>query len=190
MNEQSPLPIRRAMRAVVKCVGTSAALLVHRRVHMPKDHVGECLEFADGSKARAYFETVIDRALTQDPAVLVVGFRLRGIRGRRAHALFRFESRFNTPLFVGFPGFVSKLWIANDSQGLYRGVYEWDGADLAEAYARALWRVLALVSTAGSIHYQVLPGVRCDEVLHRPELLSGYEGAQWWRPVQRLAAAA
>jgi hypothetical protein len=190
MNEQSPLPISQAMRAVVKCVGTSAALLVRRRVHMPKDHVGECLEFADGSKSRIYFETVIDRPPTQDPAVLVVGFRLRGIRGRRAHAMFQFESRFNTPLFVGFPGFVSKLWMANDSHGLYRGVYEWDGADLAEAYARALWRVLALVSTPRSIHYQVLPGLRRDEVLHRPQLLSGYEGGQWWRPVQPLAAAA
>jgi hypothetical protein len=29
--------------------------------------------------------------------------------------------------------------------------YEWDGARPAEAYARALWRVLALVSVRGSI---------------------------------------
>ena len=36
------------------------------------------------------------------PAVLVVGFRLRGVRGRLAHALFRCESLFNTPLFVGY----------------------------------------------------------------------------------------
>jgi hypothetical protein len=36
------------------------------------------------------------------PAVLVVGFRLRGVRGQLAHALFRCESLFNTPLFVGF----------------------------------------------------------------------------------------
>ena len=27
------------------------------------------------------------------------------------------ESRFNTPLFVGLSGFVSKLWLANDTQG-------------------------------------------------------------------------
>ena len=190
MNEQTPLPMREAFQAVGGCIATSAKLLTHRRVHMPTRHVGEWLAFADGTTARVYFETVVDRPPTQDAAVLVVGFRLRVIRGRKAHALFRFESRFNTPLFVGFPGFVSKLWLANDTQGLYRGVYEWDGPDLAEAYARALWRVLALVSTPGSIHYQVLPGLRRDELLAQPDLLTTDEGNQWWRPVQPLAAVA
>jgi hypothetical protein len=104
--------------------------------------------------------------------------------------MFRFESRFNTPLFVGFPGFVSKLWMTHDANGLYRGVYEWDGPDLAESYARTLWRVLALVSTAGSIHYQVLPGLRRDDVLRQPHLLNSYPGNQWWRPVHPLAAIA
>jgi hypothetical protein len=42
------------------------------------------------------------------------------------HAAFRGESLLNTPLFAGFPGFVSKLWLANDGLGRYRGLYEWD----------------------------------------------------------------
>ena len=188
MNEQTPLPIGQSVRAVAGCVVTSAELLARRRVHMPTRHVGEWLEFANGTRAQVYFETVVDRPPTQDPAVLVVGFRLRGVRGSRAHAIFRFESRFNTPLFVGFPGFVSKLWMACDSQGLYRGVYEWDGPDLAESYARALWRVLALVSTSTFIHYQVLPGLGRDDVLRQPHLLSAQHGNQWWRPVRPLVA--
>ncbi|HSU35725.1 MAG TPA: hypothetical protein VLJ88_08695 [Propionibacteriaceae bacterium] len=190
MNEQTPLPIGQAFRAVAGCVASSTRLLIRRQVHMPTRHVDERLAFADGSTARVYFETVIDRPATQDPALLFVGFRLRGLRGARAHALFRFESRFNTPLFVGFPGFVSKLWLANDSNGIYRGVYQWDGPDLAENYARALWRVLALVSVAGSIQYQVLPGLRRDDVLRQPQLLNTYHGHEWWRPVQPLAALA
>lgn len=188
MNEQTPLPVAQSVRAVAGCVATSAALLARRRVHMPTRHVGDRLQFADGTMAPVYFETVVDRPPTRDPAVLVVGFRLRAIHGSRAHALFRFESRFNTPLFVGFPGFVSKLWLACDAQGLYRGVYEWDGPDRAESYARALWRVLALVSTAESICYQVLPGLRRDELLSRPQRLSAQAGDQWWRPVSPLAA--
>ena len=35
-------------------------------------------------------------------------------------------SLLNTPFFVGFPGFVSKLWLANDEHGVYRGLYRWD----------------------------------------------------------------
>ena len=79
--------------------------------------------------------------------------------------LFRWESLLNTPLFVGFPGFVSKLWLANDDRGRYRGLYQWDGPRRADHYARALWRVLALVSVPGSIHYVVLSGLRRDELL-------------------------
>ncbi|HEY6313967.1 MAG TPA: hypothetical protein VIY52_24655 [Streptosporangiaceae bacterium] len=48
-------------------------------------------------------------------------------------------------------GLVSKLWLADDERGRYRGLYEWDGPRLAENYARALWRVLALVSVPGFI---------------------------------------
>ena len=109
------------------------------------------LRFADGTSARVFRETTVDRGATLDPCVLVVEFRLRAVRGR-GHAVFRRESLLNTPLFAGFPGLVSKLWLADDERGRYRGLYEWDGPRLAENYARALWRVLALVSVRGSIH--------------------------------------
>jgi hypothetical protein len=100
--------------------------------------------------------------------------------------VFRIESILNTPLFVGFPGFVSKLWLAHDRHGLYRGLYEWDGADRAEAYARSLWRVLALVSEKGSIGYRLLPGLRRDDVLGETAVLepnASTERGEWWRVV-------
>jgi hypothetical protein len=132
-----------------------------------------------------YRETVADTR-PDDPCVLVVAFRLRRVRGR-GHALFRLESILNTPLFVGFPGFVSKLWLAHDSHGVYRGLYEWDGADKAERYARSLWRVLELVSERGSIGYKVVPGLRRDDVLAAaPGVLDAYAPAEehaWWRMV-------
>jgi len=113
-----------------------------------------------------------------------VEFRLRAVRGW-GHAVFRWESLLNTPLFVGFPGFVSKLWLTDDERGRYRGVYEWDGPRRADHYARALWRVLALVSVPGSIHYTVLPGLRRDEFLAQPQVPGGAAAADeaaWWRP--------
>jgi hypothetical protein len=99
----------------------------------------------------------------------------------------------NTPLFVGFPGFVSKLWLAHDQRGFYRGLYEWDDPALAEDYARALWRVLALVSVPGSIHYSVLPGLHRDELIADPHLLDATAPAgmqDWWRLTGSEAAAA
>jgi hypothetical protein len=161
-------------------VVTTAGLIARRRIHMPRTHVDDQLLFADGTSARVYRETVVDRPMPTEPAVLLVAFRLRGVRGR-GHSLFRLESLLNTPLFVGFDGFVSKLWLANDIRDTYRGLYEWDGARLAEAYARALWRVLALVSVRGSIRYHVIPGMHRDELLQDPAAVSAEGREDWWR---------
>ena len=142
------------------------------------------VQFADGSSSRVYRETVVDPGIAQDPCLLVVEFRLRVVRGL-GHAAFRLESLLNTPLFVGFPGFVSKLWMAHDQNDVYRGVYEWDGPGRAAFYARSLWHVLALVSAPGSIHYTIVPGVRRDEALADPRRLAETDTAtgSWWRPV-------
>ena len=120
--------------------------------------------------------------------MLVVGFRLRVVSGQLAHALFRFESLSNTPLFVGFPGFVSKLWVAHDSNDIYRGVYEWDSTTLAEDYVLTLWRVLALVCVPGSIHYEIVPGLTREELLRDPATLDARAAAQM-RDALRLTAA-
>jgi hypothetical protein len=176
--ERPPLSYLAALRAVGRCTASTARLLRQGRLHLPAKRVGMVLRFADGTSARVYRETVAERGATLDPCVLVVEFRLRAVRGL-GHAAFRWESLLNTPLFAGFPGFASKLWLAHDDLGRYRGLYEWDDPLLAENYARALWRVLALVSVPGSIHYVVLPGLRRDELLEKPQLLDGDDA--WWR---------
>ncbi|MFK4106301.1 hypothetical protein ACI2L1_40870 [Streptomyces sp. NPDC019531] len=183
MGEQRPLAPGEAWRAVASCFLATFALLVRHRIRLPKERVRMRLRFADGTWARVYRETRLGSGLAKDPCTLVVSFRLRLVRGP-GHALFRAESLLNTPLFVGFPGFTSKLWLAHDERDRYRGVYEWDNPERAEHYARSLWRVLALVSVPGSIHYAVLPGMRRDDVLADPGLAEGLaqdDTAAWWR---------
>jgi hypothetical protein len=179
--ERPPLAYPAALRALASCFANVMRLLGQRRLRLPRGRVGMRLRFTDGTSARVYRETVVDRGPTMDPCVLIVEFRLRAVRGR-GHAAFRLESMLNTPLFAGFPGFVSKLWLAHDERGRYRGVYEWDGPRLAENYARALWRVLALVSVRGSVHYVVLPGLRRDVLLDRPDVPAGTgaDAGAWW----------
>ena len=181
---QTPLPRARALLAEVHCIAATIGMLARREVRQPHENLGRVIGFADGTSARVYRETVVER-VPNHPCFLVVCFRLRHVRGR-GHLLFRRESLLNTPLFVGFPGFVSKLWLTHDERSAYRGLYEWDGAEAAESYARSLWRVLELVSVPGTIHYRVLPGLRRDEVLADPRLIDGpraLEGQAWWRPV-------
>ena len=182
MSEQRPLAPGEAWRAVAACSVATAPLIAWGRVRLPKERLGMRLSFSDDTSAQVYRETRLGSGLAKDPCTLVVAFRLRLVRGP-AHALFRAESLLNTPLFVGFPGFTSKLWLAHDECDRYRGVYEWDGQERAEHYARSLWRVLALVSVPGSIRYAILPGLRRDQVIADPGLVQdGADGAAaWWR---------
>lgn len=183
VNEQVPEAYRTALRAVTGCAARTVPLLAGRRIRLRRSHLGLRLHFADGTSARVFRETVAGRGAAVDPCVLVVRFRLRGVRGA-GHALFRRESLLNTPLFVGFPGFVSKLWLADDEHGFYRGLYEWDGPARAARYARCLWRVLALVSVPGSIGYRVLPGIRPADALRDARTPRGGPPGgtgEWWR---------
>ncbi|MBC7442859.1 MAG: hypothetical protein H7311_10125 [Ramlibacter sp.] len=182
------------VKYLTRSVDGTGVLLAQRRVHLPRQNVGRRMPFTDGSEAAVYRETVVDRGPTRHPAVLLVRFRLVVVRGR-GDALFRAESILNTPLFVGFPGYVSKLWLTNDENGVYRGIYEWDGPVRAENYARTLWRVLALVSVRGSIRYRVLPGIRRDDFLANPVLATDAgapaprtAGDAWWLPAQPVRA--
>jgi hypothetical protein len=88
-------------------------------------------------------------------------------------------------LFAGFPGFVSKLWFANDERGVYRGLHNWRDPASAEAYVRSLWWALIVVSKRASIHYAVLPGIRWDDLLKVPHLADDVavdEPTAWWPP--------
>jgi len=189
MNVQEPLSRRDAAAAVAHCAVTTAGLLARRQTHLPKEHLGQRLCFADGTSGRVFRETVVELERTpDDPCVLVVEFRLHLLRGRW-HAIFRGECILNTPLFVGFPGFVSKLWLDRDQEDRYRGFYQWNDPAGAEHYARSLWRVLELVCPSRSIHYMVLPDLQRDEVLQKPELMShgspsAAEAGEWWRLVE------
>jgi hypothetical protein len=160
-------------------------MLAQRRIWQPTEHVGRTIRFADGTESRIFRETRVDRATPTDPSVLVVAFRLRGVRGP-GHTAFERESVLHTPLFAGFPGMVSKLWLDHDERAVYRGVYEWDGPHLADTYARSLWRLLALVSVPGSIDFRVLAGLRRDELLADPYRVMGFaplDPDAWWRVV-------
>lgn len=177
-----------------RSVASGAGDIVRGRVHQPLDRVGDRLRFADGTTARVYRETARDVDVA-DPAVLLVRFRLRRIRSPRWHTAFRLESWLNTVLFVGFPGFVSKLWCAHDERHVYRGLYQWDGAQRAEEYVASLRHVLAVVSDPRSIGHVVLPGVRRDHLLAGTWLPAAGDGIDsagpaWWRPVEVLPVGA
>src|SRR5436190_201723 len=73
---------------------------------------------------------------------------------------------------------------AIDERGVYRGLYGWGDAASAEAYVRALWWALRVVSEPDSIHFAVLPEIRRNDLLRDPSLADAIapdEPTAWWR---------
>jgi hypothetical protein len=168
-------------------------LMAAGRLTSPRTYLGRRLGFADGTTSFVFRETAIRDPNPQDPAVLVVQFRLRAFGRRRLlHALFRRECILHTPLFAGFPGFQSKLWISDTATGVYRGLYEWDGPERAADYADQLVRLLIPLSTHGSVRYHVIPGIRRRELFDASGLAGTgqeQEADGWWRLAEPLELA-
>ena len=170
-------------------------LMATGRLASPKGFLGQRLGFADGTTSFMFRETAIRDGDPHDPAVLIVQFRLRVLgRSRLLHALFRHECILHTPLFAGFPGFWSKLWISDPATGTYRGLYEWDGAERAVDYVDHLVRLLTPLSADGSVRYHVTPGIRRRDLFGDPALGVPDRGRgdhEWWRltdPVEATPA--
>ena len=173
---------RQVARAFVGSARNTVELIFSRRLIQPRELVGARLRFQDGSDFVVFRETAVVASPNRAPATLVVQFTLRLIgRNRLAHVIFRRECLLRTPLFAGFAGFRSKLWLADRATGSYRGVYEWDGADRAERYAITLSRLLEVLSVPGSVRHQVLPGLPRDRFLHGFEdPLAGSDTGDAW----------
>ena len=144
------LDARRRHPAVVDfahCVRAWGGLVARGQLRSPKEYVGTHLHFRDGTTSLVFRET-LQRAPTLEPALLVIQFRLAALGSNRlAHAAFRRECVLHTPLFAGFPGFRSKVWADDVTTGIYRGVYEWDGAEAARAYATRMVGLLVPFQT-------------------------------------------
>ena len=170
-----------------RCVRAWGGLVARMQLRSPKEYVGTHLHFRDGTTSLVFRETV-RRAPTLEPALLVIQFRLAVLGSNRwAHAAFRRECVLHTPLFAGFPGFRSKLWADDVATGIYRGVYEWDGAEAARAYATRMVGLLAPFSNADTARFYVLGGVRRETFLRNPQAVPADEADGGWQleqPVQ------
>lgn len=169
----------------IRCAISTLALIARGKLAQPNDLVDSNIEFTDGSVSRIYRETSMRDLETTPQVMLAVRFRLRFIGSSRlGHALFRFESLFNTLLFAAHRGFHSKLWLTDPTTDHYRGIYEWEDKESAIEYAETLRIVLAPWVATGSLAYRIMSGVS------RPDFLEGRfpypvdEDDRWCSPVR------
>ena len=164
-------------------------MATHHRLTRPLDHVGAMLSFRDGTTSRVFRETRVVDAAAADPVLLVIRFRLAFLDDLGPlHAGFRRECLIHTPLFAGFRGFRSKLWLEDADTRIYRGVYQWDGEKDAAGYAARMVGLLAPFSNRGTARSHVVPGLTRSDYLLDPDVTTGGASDGWWRLARATVA--
>ena len=188
-------PARKGVLSVLgiemRCAISTLALIALRKLAQPEDLAGSFIEFADGSVSKIYRETSMRDVATTPQVMLAVRFRLRFIGSSRfLHALFRFESLFNTLLFAAHRGFHSKLWLTDAATDCYRGIYEWEDNASALEYVETLRIVLAPWVQRGSFAYRILNGVSRSDFLEGrlPIADAVTDDDRWWQPARAIAS--
>lgn len=156
--------------AWVRSIPVAFRDLVSGATRCHRDLVGVELRMSDGRTYVPFRHTRrSEERWSHDhpPAVIQPRFHLEPLppRWRRLHSLFRVVCIVTTPFFVGLPGFRSKLWMVDPATGDFAGLYEWDDAVTARAYAEGLSRVLRLLSAPGSVGYELVEGTTVAEYL-------------------------
>jgi len=161
-------------------------MTARHRLARPADHVGAMLSFRDGTTSRVFRETCVVGAATSEPVLLAIRFRLAFLDDLGPlHAGFRRECLIHTPLFAGFRGFRSKLWLEDGDTRIYRGVYQWDGERDAATYAARMVGLLAPLSNRGTAEFQLVPGLTRLNFLLDPDVTTDGPSDGWWRLAHR-----
>jgi hypothetical protein len=130
------------------------------RLHSPKDKIGKTFTNLDGEEFVIFKQTILDQAtgLAIEPeAMFRVQFRVPKIIPWRD----RFVISLKSPIFVALPGFRSKLWMVDEKNATYQGVYEWSTLRDAQDYVHsASMEFMTGVAVPGGISYEIIPAAR------------------------------
>ena len=130
--------------------------LIQGRLHFPGKRIGEVLAMEDGPEFTIFRQAIVDPSHDQpaDPgAIFIVRFHVAKMSPKQ-NKLF---SLLPIPFFIGLPGFRSKLWMLNETNGDNQGIYEWDTFQDAQNYANSFaMKFMRKRSLPGSISHEII----------------------------------
>jgi len=136
--------------SVFKTIG----FVVKGRLHLPTRRIGGVITDEDGRQFTIFREVLVDPAENQPKhpgAVLVIHFKVTNI----SPELNKVYSLLPLPLYIGDPGFRSKLFTINGED--CQSIYEWDTVQDARnyVYSKALKTIL-MRAVPGSVSYKIM----------------------------------
>lgn len=135
--------------SVVKTIG----FIVTGRLHLPVQRNGEVVTDEAGRQFTVFRQVVVSSAKGSPSrlgAVLTLHFKVKNM----SPAVNRFYSLLPLALYIGDPGFRSKLFTINEED--CQSIYEWDTVEDAENYVQSIaLKSILLRSVPGSFSYSI-----------------------------------
>ena len=165
----TPSVVRPALRSSLRFL----QLLSRGSIYLKKNRLGNVVTVhqSGNSNYTVFRETVSRDGNADICSVLIVGFRLRSIGSNPLlHWIFQRICIISTPIWSGFAGFRTKLWMVDARTKNYLGIYEWAGEKNARAYTEWLCTILIRLSTPGSVWYEIRPNEQLEQYVmaHEP----------------------
>ena len=154
-SQNHPLKRETMLRDVSRSVRTALGYVLAGRLHFKRQRLGQIVTADDGQSYTIFREIVVDPRpgqLEKPGAVFILRFQVTNLSPRQN----QFFSLIPIPLYVGFPGFRSKVYTINGSS--CQSIYEFDSVQDAEAYSRsAALQFITRRSVPGSISHRIVP---------------------------------
>lgn len=137
-----------------KSVINTIGFLVTGRLHFPNKNIGKEVVDEKGNKFNIFREVIVDPSSNQPEkpgAILILHFRVLNMTPKQN----QIYSLLPIPLYIGDPGFRSKLFTIN---GEYcQSIYEWDTVQNAENYLHSFAiKTIIKRSVPSSFSYKII----------------------------------
>jgi hypothetical protein len=128
--------------------------VVTGRLHFPTQRIGEVVTDEAGNHFTIFRQVIVDPTKEQPDgpgAILVLHFKVTNM----STTLNEFYSLVPLPLYIGNPGFRSKLFTINGDD--CQSIYEWDTVQDAEQYAKSVaLKTILMRSVPGSVSEKII----------------------------------
>lgn len=144
------------------------------KLHLKRDRLHTSYHIESYGDFEIFRETESTKKYTENPVILVVGFRLKWIKGNPFfHWLFQRVCIITTPFWSGFSGFHIKLWMVDQKTKNYLGIYEWYGKEHCKAYVDVLSNILIPLSVKKSVSSVIISTESFEDYLTKRKISSG-----------------
>lgn len=118
----------------IVCLMISLFNLIRRRLKFQQDYVSKLIHLKQGNEYEIFRHITLQKQKNSSESILIVSFKFAHL----SHKANKIISIIPMLMIAGFPGFITKIYSVNKSNGYWQGIYQWDSNHSLSEYKNSL----------------------------------------------------